>query len=212
MTPEQSKLAYIVFFTCFSVWLVLILSVSFLESGETTPAIFPNYMLALFIGSAVMSSIPAMLIGLNYLGIDFKIWKGKQNSHDALPSAARKSNPSPRPIFSTDSEKESETKKSWSHEANEKNNSLCNSTGEDWSLTEQKAVTNNASVIITDNSESSVKSKDERKAFFLFGETEFNGCLFKPGYLKSLPKNKPIPDDCFGCPQILECIALSGNR
>lgn len=49
------------------------------------------------------------------------------------------------------------------------------------------------------------RSIDEQKAFFLFGETEFEGCKFKPGYLGSLPKNKPIPDECFGCPQLVEC-------
>ena len=49
------------------------------------------------------------------------------------------------------------------------------------------------------------RSKDEQKTFFLFGETEFKGCKFKPGYLGSLPKNKPIPDECFGCPKLVEC-------
>jgi hypothetical protein len=49
------------------------------------------------------------------------------------------------------------------------------------------------------------RSTDEQKAFLLFGETEFKGCKFKSGYLGSLPKNKPIPDECFGCPQLVEC-------
>lgn len=48
------------------------------------------------------------------------------------------------------------------------------------------------------------RNKEEQKAFFLFGETEFKGCKFKHGYLQSLPKNKPIPDECFGCPQLVE--------
>lgn len=57
------------------------------------------------------------------------------------------------------------------------------------------------------------RSTDERKAFFLFGETEFKGCKFKLGYLGSLSKNKPIPDECFGCPQLVECFyALKNSR
>ena len=49
------------------------------------------------------------------------------------------------------------------------------------------------------------RSREEQKAFFLFGETKFKSCKFKPGYLGSLPGNKPIPDECFGCPQLVEC-------
>jgi len=56
------------------------------------------------------------------------------------------------------------------------------------------------------------KNKESKKAFFLFGEKEFEGCPHKFGYLKSLRKNAPIPDECFGCPQILECLMTRKSK
>jgi len=56
------------------------------------------------------------------------------------------------------------------------------------------------------------ESKDERKAFFLYGKVNFEGCKFKFGYLKTMPKYKPIPDECFGCPHILECVGTNGKK
>lgn len=50
------------------------------------------------------------------------------------------------------------------------------------------------------------KEIDEKRAFLLFGKRDFEGCSHKFGYLKNLPKNTPIPNECFGCPQILECL------
>jgi len=31
-------------------------------------------------------------------------------------------------------------------------------------------------------------------------------CLHQFGYLRTLPKNAPIPDECFGCTKIVECL------
>jgi hypothetical protein len=31
-------------------------------------------------------------------------------------------------------------------------------------------------------------------------------CLHQFGYLRTLPKNAPIPDECFGCAKIVECL------
>jgi len=56
------------------------------------------------------------------------------------------------------------------------------------------------------------ESKDDRKAFFLYGKANFEGCKFKYGYLKTMPKYKPIPDECFGCPHILECVGTNGKK
>src|SRR3972149_332594 len=199
MNPKQAKLAYVLFFSCFAVWLALIPSISFLSDGDTTSTILPSqFMLALFIVSAVLSAIPAMLIGLHFLGIDLRIPKVKRNSGNAFPSIrTRKYKLRSIPTSREDYIKEIE-----------EDNSKCESICKDWPLTEQTAVTEQASVGIKGN----VRSKEEKKAFFLFGETEFNGCTFKLGYLKNLPKNKPIPDECFGGPQLLECAALSGNK
>lgn len=57
------------------------------------------------------------------------------------------------------------------------------------------------------------KSKEEKKkSFMLFGNSDFEGCAHKFGYLKSLPKNTPIPDKCFGCPKIIQCLMPSKNK
>ena len=56
------------------------------------------------------------------------------------------------------------------------------------------------------------KNKETKKSFFLFGKKDFEGCTHKFGHLKSLPKNTPIPDECFGCPKILECLVRSKNK
>jgi len=56
------------------------------------------------------------------------------------------------------------------------------------------------------------KDKELKKSFFLFGEKDFEGCPHKFGYLKSLRKNAPIPDECFGCPQILECLMTRKSK
>jgi len=56
------------------------------------------------------------------------------------------------------------------------------------------------------------KDKELKKSFFLFGEKDFEGCPHKFGYLKSLRKNAPIPDECFGCPQILECLMTQKSK
>jgi type IV secretory pathway VirB10-like protein len=66
--------------------------------------------------------------------------------------------------------------------------------------------------IETDRSFEKKKAEEEKKSFFLFGNSKFKGCSHKFGYLGTLPKNTPIPDECFGCPKILECLMRSKNR
>jgi len=34
----------------------------------------------------------------------------------------------------------------------------------------------------------------------------FQNCLHQFGYLKNLQKNTPVPDECFGCPKVMECL------
>ena len=194
MTPKQAKLAYFLFFSCFTIWVVMILSVYFPSGTWTTPMIFSNnFMFSIFIVSAVLSSIPAMFLGLDFLGIGFRLRQGKQNFSNTLPLIRiRKNEPKTRSKNVSNSIKELETS----------NNSL---------LIEQTEGTKGVFAELEVDAKAENKNKDDKKAFFLFGETEFKGCTFKLGHLKSLPKNKPIPDECFGCPQILECIALSGK-
>jgi len=37
-------------------------------------------------------------------------------------------------------------------------------------------------------------------------------CLHYFGYLRTVPKNAPIPDECFGCPKIVECLVKAKAR
>jgi hypothetical protein len=64
----------------------------------------------------------------------------------------------------------------------------------------------------TEENQKKETDKQAKKAFFLFGEREFEGCPHKFKYLRALPKNSPIPDECFGCPKILECLGSSKKK
>ena len=35
---------------------------------------------------------------------------------------------------------------------------------------------------------------------------DFQSCAHHFGYLKGLQKNKPVPDECFGCPKVMQCL------
>jgi len=37
-------------------------------------------------------------------------------------------------------------------------------------------------------------------------------CIHHYGYLHSLPKNTPIPDECFGCPKIVDCLVSANSN
>jgi type IV secretory pathway VirB10-like protein len=64
----------------------------------------------------------------------------------------------------------------------------------------------------TEENQKMETDKQAKKAFFLFGERKFEGCPHKFKYLRALPKNSPIPDECFGCPKILECLGSSKKK
>jgi type IV secretory pathway VirB10-like protein len=64
----------------------------------------------------------------------------------------------------------------------------------------------------TEENQKKETDKQAKKAFFLFGERKFEGCTHKFKYLRNLPKNAPIPDECFGCPKILECLGPSKKK
>lgn len=36
--------------------------------------------------------------------------------------------------------------------------------------------------------------------------TDFQKCVHHFGYLRNLPKNSAVPDECFGCPKVLRCL------
>ena len=31
-------------------------------------------------------------------------------------------------------------------------------------------------------------------------------CAHHFGYLRNLPRNTPVPEECFGCPQVMQCL------
>lgn len=64
----------------------------------------------------------------------------------------------------------------------------------------------------TEEEQKPKKDEEAKKSFFLFGERNFEGCPHKFGYLSSLPKNTPIPNECFGCPKIVECLRTSKKK
>ena len=35
---------------------------------------------------------------------------------------------------------------------------------------------------------------------------DFTKCIHDFGYLRNLPQNTPIPNECFGCPQVMRCL------
>jgi len=39
-----------------------------------------------------------------------------------------------------------------------------------------------------------------------------NDCQHHFGYLRTLPKNAPIPDECFGCLKVVECLVKAKTR
>ena len=58
-----------------------------------------------------------------------------------------------------------------------------------------------------------LKKRDaEKKSFYLFGQKDFEGCPHEFEYLKTLPKNTPIPDECFGCHKIIECLGPPSKK
>jgi len=34
----------------------------------------------------------------------------------------------------------------------------------------------------------------------------FQKCMHDFGHLRNLPHNTPVPDECFGCPQVMRCL------
>lgn len=65
---------------------------------------------------------------------------------------------------------------------------------------------------VEENPKKKNTDREAKKSFFLFAERDFDGCPHKFGYLRSLRKNAPIPDECFGCPQMLECLTFQKNK
>jgi hypothetical protein len=85
MTSTKLKTAYVLFLISSFVWLSVLLMVCFPSGHWPVPVRFPNSsMLMLFLGSAVVAAVSCSIIGLEYLGLDFKF---RQRSKE-IPQAA----------------------------------------------------------------------------------------------------------------------------
>lgn len=50
------------------------------------------------------------------------------------------------------------------------------------------------------------KDNKEKKQSSRLLPKSFLKCVHHFGYLKNLPQNTPIPDECFGCPEVMRCL------
>lgn len=74
MTSTMLKAAYVMFLTSFFVWLSVLVSVAFPSGIWSTPITFPNSSLfMLFFGSAIVAAASCLVIGLDYMKLDFRL-------------------------------------------------------------------------------------------------------------------------------------------
>ncbi len=180
----RKKVIFPAFFLLFfSFWLVLVLSVVFKLSSTSSISPFEAYFGLLYWIVAVVAATTSFTLGLDKLGILEDLRNkisGKEESYEPEVYVAI---PTSQPVSSS-----------------------AKSVGNEHSLTEQK----NLTTVITKVNEPAKQKKyrrknDKMKAFYLFGETEFKKCQHNFGFLGMGLENKPIPDECFGCPKIIEC-------
>jgi len=49
----------------------------------------------------------------------------------------------------------------------------------------------------------------KKKLFLKESSSGFQECVHHFGYLRNLPQNTPVPDECFGCPKVMQCLFLN---
>jgi hypothetical protein len=82
MASKTINAAYLLFTVSIFVWLSALLSVCFPSGSWAVPIRFlDSSIFALFFGSAAVAAASCFLIGLNYIGLDFKI---RQRSQQVL--------------------------------------------------------------------------------------------------------------------------------
>jgi len=184
---KKSIVFHLLFLLFISVWLATILNV-ILNDYSTSQALSSSSPFAGYFGLfywliAGVSAATSFALGLDKLGI-LEVLRGKIFSKDGgYEPEIYMALPESQPIKST-----------------------ATSVGKEHLLTEQ----NNAAAVIAKvnkliKQEGARRKNDKMKAFYLFGETEFRKCQHKFGFLGMGLGNKPIPDECFGCPKIIEC-------
>ena len=68
-----------------------------------------------------------------------------------------------------------------------------------WGILATKSSSNNMLETVKD-AISNQKSTEKNK------EKDYSNCSHNFGYLAKLSKNAPIPEECFLCPKVVECI------
>jgi hypothetical protein len=186
------------FLLVISIWLILIFNVvlttftsSFLISPSFSP--FTGYFAVFYWAIVGVSAASSFAIGLDKLGIGQPIWKKIIGKKDGK----KKSKVVKVPKKPKTSKKKSIPKK----KVNVKQKIIIKHEIKEPKVDNEQ--------IIKAIEKDRQRSTDSLKAFYLFGETEFSNCKHKLGYLGKRLKNKPIPDDCFGCPKILDCFKSS---
>lgn len=73
MAAIKFKAAYVLCLASFFIWLTILLMICFPSGAWSFPIRFPSYsVLILFLGSAIVTSLSSLTIGLEYLKIKFK--------------------------------------------------------------------------------------------------------------------------------------------
>ena len=193
MKLNINQLIFPVFFLSFlSLWLVLILDIVFKhfspQASLSSVSPLAGFSGLLFWLVAIVAAATSFSFGLEKLGILADLRKRIYGKDEGYEPEIFLAVPTSQPSWSS-------TK----------------SAGGRGSLVEQASV----SKVIVKATEPEIKPKKmakqrevqvkkAKKAFYLFGEAEFEGCQHRFGYL-GLHDNKPIPDECFGCSRVIEC-------
>jgi hypothetical protein len=62
------------------------------------------------------------------------------------------------------------------------------------------------------NASTTLDVQDAKKKPSSMLDEDFEGCHYHLGHLNKLPKSMPIPNECFGCPETLECIRYADSK
>jgi hypothetical protein len=183
------------FLVFISIWLALILNVISKiyptnQIALSSSPLFAGYFGLLYWLIAGVSASTSFTLGLDKLGILEVLRKKFPNKDEGYEPEIYVALPKSQPIKSTAT---SVVKEQLVNEQNNVTDSITNSN-------------------ILPKQKSRKRKKDSMKAFYLFGETEFSHCEHKFGYLGSKLRNKPIPDECFGCSHILECVGTNEKK
>jgi hypothetical protein len=62
---------------------------------------------------------------------------------------------------------------------------------------------------LQENQKTASRTLKSRKNVRAKSQTDFRNCAHSFGYLRSIPRNTPVPDECLGCPSVVQCVFQS---